>query len=787
MKPTPNSSVLRRCILETLESRQMFAFAAGTLDPSFGTGGKFTLRFGQDEAAPRVLIAEDVAVQPDGKTVVAGTFRREDFEGASDFAVARLNFDGTLDTTFGPKEHPGLAITHLSKDGGDDQVSSIAIQPDGKILVAGSARRDKSLAEDPLNMAVARFLPNGELDKSFDGDGKRVIKIDSSQTRDIVLQKNGKIVLVGAHFQGVLDDFDRDFAVVRLNPDGSADKSFSSDGSTTIGFGEDDEANGVAIDASGRIVVVGTSGPFERGRIAITHLNSDGSKVKTFGKSGTLLTDIARFQNADAQDVLIQNGKIVVLAEVDVDQDPKFAQRQFALLRYNGDGTLDASFGDTGQGFVETGLGGNENPGEILESPLGGLIAAGSSSGKVALVKYTREGALDKTFGNGGKVITDVGADKIAFRGGVAYGPGRRIVVASGKLFNTARYLDTGANTVGFTSGINSAIENPAPVPGTASFTLTRAETLPVPTRVFLKIGGTAQLASALAAGDYSLNKVQFLGGSKGKPAGAGALVPGGLTTGTLASGTAFVDIPANQKSVIVTLTANDDSKFEAVETATFTLLPGARYEVTGATTKTIEIEDNDDIRINFQAPGQAVEGGYRADVGLKFQDQGDGLRYGWDADNRDNMRIRNNKGSPDFRFDSLALMQEGGNRKWEIALPNGMYRVHLVAGDPNFTDSVYKINLENRFAISGTPSGNVRWFERTMNIVVTDGRLTLANNAGGVNNKIAFMEIKATGSTAKEGPVTANAPISLVAPPIIPKEPVTPGGPGRIFSQVLI
>src|SRR6185369_12684932 len=99
MKPAhKSSSALNRCVFETLESRQLMA--AGALDPSFAAGGKFSLRFGLDQSAPHTLIAQDVAIQPDGKTVIAAKFDdpKQFGDAASDFALVRLNFNGTLDT-----------------------------------------------------------------------------------------------------------------------------------------------------------------------------------------------------------------------------------------------------------------------------------------------------------------------------------------------------------------------------------------------------------------------------------------------------------------------------------------------------------------------------------------------------------------------------------------------------------------------------------------------------------------------------------------------------------------
>ena len=159
---------------ELLESRRLLS--AGALDPSFSLDGKATnpLRIGLGNDV-HTLFAADVAVQTDGKTVVAGSLQREDFGGQSDFAVARFNFDGTIDKTFGDPRFPGVAFAHRGKRHGDDLAHAVAIQPDGKILVAGEAAVSRTFHADGTDFAVARFLPNGKLDNSFDDDGMRTI------------------------------------------------------------------------------------------------------------------------------------------------------------------------------------------------------------------------------------------------------------------------------------------------------------------------------------------------------------------------------------------------------------------------------------------------------------------------------------------------------------------------------------------------------------------------------------------------------------------------------------
>jgi hypothetical protein len=247
----------------------------------------------------------------------------------------------------------------------------------------------------------------------------------------------------------------------------------------------------------------------------------------------------------------------------------------------------------------------------------------------------------------------------------------------------------------------------------------------------------------------------------------AAASVVAGRTIGTGElehSSLAYVDIPANQTSADVVIKAVDDARLEPTETATFSLVGGAGYVVAQPSFIAISIADNDEVKINFQPASSAVPAGFLPDTGLTFAARGNGLSYGWDADNTANARRRNDARSPDASYDTFNHMQKNGaNRRWEFALPNGLYQVTLAAGDPDATDSVYRMNLENTLALSGTPAGGVHWFKRTVNVRVTDGRLTLGNAAGAVNNKIDWIDIKAAPPGAVEGPVTDNLPVGLL------------------------
>ena len=172
-----------------------------------------------------------MAIQADGKILVAGV-------GMRNFAVARYNSNGTLDTSF---DGDGKLTTDF---GGSDYVSGMAIQADGKIVVAGGSNSD---------FAVARYNSNGTLDTSFDGDGKLTTDFrgyDLANT--MAIQADGKILVAGGS--------DSDFAVARYNSNGTLDTSFDGDGKLRINFSDGyDFANSMAIQTDGRIVLAGTN------------------------------------------------------------------------------------------------------------------------------------------------------------------------------------------------------------------------------------------------------------------------------------------------------------------------------------------------------------------------------------------------------------------------------------------------------------------------------------------------------------------------------------------------
>ena len=165
------------------------------------------------------------------------------------------------------------------------------------------------------------------------------------------------------------------------------------------------------------------------------------------------------------------------------------------------------------------------------------------------------------------------------------------------------------------------------------------------------------------------------------------------------------------------------------------------------------------DLHINFQPASAPVPEGYAADTGAVYGSRGNGFAYGWNVDNSADARDRNAAASPDQRYDTFNHMRRvitDAAKSWSVALPNGTYSVHLVAGDPTTFDSTHVVTAEGTTILNGTVSAASPFVETTTNVTVTDGALSLAQGGSGVNTKLAFLDI-----TAVQGAVN----VALTAP----------------------
>lgn len=360
--------------------------APGDLDPSFDSDGRVVTDLGGND------LGRDLAIQADGRIVVAG------YAGLA-FGVARYLADGSLDTSF---DGDGRVSTSFTTN---DLAEAVAIQDDGKIVVAGRAGSD---------FGVVRYLVDGSLDSSFDGDGTVTTDFGGFEYGlDLAIQADGKIVVVGYMDDDITSD-PGDILLARYNTDGSLDSSFDADGKVSTDFGGSDEGNSVAIQADGKIVVAGISDS----ELAVARYLPDGSLDSSFDADGRVTTTFpgGGFGYALA---IQSDGKILVAGSSGVD---------FALARYLPDGSLDSSF-DT-DGKVTTDFGASDRSKAVAIQADGKILVAGVTPAgwNFALARYNTDGSLDTSFDGDGKVTTDFGGND--YGEGVAVQADGKILVA---------------------------------------------------------------------------------------------------------------------------------------------------------------------------------------------------------------------------------------------------------------------------------------------------------------------------------------------------------------------
>ncbi|HEY7986383.1 MAG TPA: cadherin-like domain-containing protein, partial [Methylophilaceae bacterium] len=357
----------------------------GTLDHSFGVNGVAITNtlIGTGDSS----IANAIVLQADGKIVIAGTSITSG--GSSEFAVARYNTDGTLDTSF---DSDGKVTTTLGASAFDDVANSAVIQADGKIVVAGYSL-DTNLN---FEFALVRYNTDGSLDTTFDSDGKVTTAIGSShsQAGSVTLQADGKILVAGYSTIGTTQDF----TLVRYNTNGSLDTTFDGDGKVVIALGAgtgDSPAHSVTVQADGKILVGGSSWNGSNYDFALLRFNADGSLDTSFDGDGKVITDFGATEGGLAVQVQ-SNGKILLAGNSGTGND-----RSFAIVRYNADGSLDTTF--DGDGKVTTNIGaGNDTIYSLAVQPDGKIIVTGKSSGINSLdftvARYNSDGTLDTSF-----------------------------------------------------------------------------------------------------------------------------------------------------------------------------------------------------------------------------------------------------------------------------------------------------------------------------------------------------------------------------------------------------
>jgi uncharacterized delta-60 repeat protein len=408
--------------------------AGGARDPAFSGDGKAVA-----DLSARGDFAAAAAVQADGKIVVAGSAAYDTRDPK--FALVRYKANGTIDTTFGGD---GKVRTNFTP--GEDAIYGVAIQTDGKIVAAG----DAGLRTGNSRFAVARYNANGTIDTTFGGDGKVTTNWTSGNdpVSSLVLQSNGKIVVAG----GAGHNFrNPKLAVARYETDGDRDPAFGGgDGKVrTDVTARKDFANAVTLQPDGKIIAGGIgslpNGP--RGVFELVRYNANGTLDMSFSSDGKRTLNFTRMDDSVQGVVVLPGGDIVAGG---ISNFGRF-NANFALARYNAGGTLDTGFGGDGKVTTSL-TAGDDEAWDIVLQPDGKVVAAGDArgrGGRFAAVRYSSDGSLDATFSSGGVAFVNFTArDDFAF-GLTAQPADGNLVLAGGSgwggsnpKFAVARLLD---------------------------------------------------------------------------------------------------------------------------------------------------------------------------------------------------------------------------------------------------------------------------------------------------------------------------------------------------------
>jgi uncharacterized delta-60 repeat protein len=361
----------------------------GTLDGGFGDRGIATTSVTPALDAEYARAVALQTVESETRIVVAGSAPLKS-AGNPQFGVALVRFrpGGQLDTSFGTNGRVQFGWSTK----GDSSGYELTLQCDGKIVGVGKYGAD---------MGVARLLPNGSFDTSFGTGGKTLLSLGKAAAADtiggayaVAMQSFGgaqpsgcpaeqRILVAGNRPIVNGTGTSRDMAVVRLLPNASLDSSFGSGGRAFIDNARSvDYAWGVGVDLDNRVVVSGytnTGSTNATVDFAVARLTTAGILDTTFGQGGKVTTDINRVFNVSESQLAIDgNGRILVSG---ISQDGGTTADDFAVVRYNTDGSLDTTFGTGGTAIIDFGVGtANENYGRVALDPAGRIIIVGSTN-----------------------------------------------------------------------------------------------------------------------------------------------------------------------------------------------------------------------------------------------------------------------------------------------------------------------------------------------------------------------------------------------------------------------
>ena len=423
-------------------SMTLFA-QSGALDASFNGNGKYRDTKGYNRYGQ--ISFQKVAIQPDGKILMAGNSGAINTNYTT-VILERLNADGTLDAGFATEGRLILDLSHPSLPGARTSIGGIAIQPDGKIIVATTTSGDSPIFIDSLqtnnysDIAVARLNADGSFDATFNSTGKAFLDFSklvrnpnntnntgSETCSGVALRPNGKIVLGGSIFNNKNTSpqyatGDDDALIVQLNANGTLDASFNADGVQFFAkAGTNEDATDIKLQSDGKMVwsgitYAGTT-PYD---VLVLRTTLAGALDKTFASKGYVQTDIGGNKSDVPYSSAIQaDGKILISGYQTITVSSPDSTTGF-LLRYQSNGSLDATFGNGGKIMIAKAGEINDGRGVAVQSD-GKIIQVGYNYRSVSNYKqfegiynyrvsrYNTNGKPDSSFGSFGTTLIDLG------------------------------------------------------------------------------------------------------------------------------------------------------------------------------------------------------------------------------------------------------------------------------------------------------------------------------------------------------------------------------------------
>lgn len=411
----------------------------GSLDTTFGVGGQVQYPY----------FARSIALQTNGSFVVAGATSTV---GNPRFAVSRYLSNGTIDTSFDTDGH-----AQPSFGGTSEYATDIAVQANGRLVVVGVS---------DSQIAVARLTAAGSLDTTFSGDGLLLKAIYSTRNEAsaVAIQPDGKIVVAGLTWSYSFSASIHDLFVMRLSPGGGMDATFDTDGVATFVGGRQAVGRDLTLLSNGQIVVSGWSDASFQSNVVVGKFNADGSRDLTFGYEGRTsasLSSSTSDRTGGEAHVVLADGSIVVSAGsrlikfgangvqdtsayksviattiqdmISLPGDRLFlaggASSRFGTAMLKADRTLDSTW--SADGLAPVAFGNSDDvAGRSVQQTNGRIVVASTSLNTFAVTRYLPTGALDTTFSQDGKVTIDFGAQYLnAFAADVAVQADGRIVV----------------------------------------------------------------------------------------------------------------------------------------------------------------------------------------------------------------------------------------------------------------------------------------------------------------------------------------------------------------------